>query len=239
MPFRDKEKRAAYMKAYYKANREKRKAYLAKNKDHIVASKKAYYKANKEKLNARSKAHREASDKEQLAAYQKAYYKANKEKLKAYSKAFRETNKEKISIYQKAYHEANYERGSGKAYYEANKEKINAYHKAYRETHKASALAYPAKNRALKRQAILPTTDNELIKNLYKQRAVMTEENGEPYHVDHIIPLSIGGAHHQDNLRVITAKENREKHNKYTPELGGVWADNALARETKKKLKIK
>ena len=67
----------------------------------------------------------------------------------------------------------------------------------------------------------------------------MSKKHGEEYHVDHIIPLSIGGAHHQDNMRVITAKENFGKGDKYTPELGGVWADNDLARETKKKLGIK
>tara|TARA_Y100001937_G_scaffold7693_1_gene9732 strand:+ start:4397 stop:4600 length:204 start_codon:yes stop_codon:yes gene_type:complete len=67
----------------------------------------------------------------------------------------------------------------------------------------------------------------------------MSKRRGEEYHVDHIIPLSIGGAHHQDNMRVITAKENLEKHDKYIPELGGIWADNDLARETKKKLGIK
>ena len=67
----------------------------------------------------------------------------------------------------------------------------------------------------------------------------MTEEFGEKYHVDHIIALENGGAHHQDNLRVITAKENLEKGYKYIPELGGVWADNNRAREFKKKHNIK
>ena len=111
--------------------------------------------------------------------------------------------------------------------------------KAYYEANKQDYLARVAKRKALKMPALLPTTDNELIKNLYKQRKEMSEKHGEEYHVDHIIPLSIGGAHHQDNMRVITAKENLEKNNKYIPELGGVWADNDLARETKKKLGIK
>jgi 5-methylcytosine-specific restriction endonuclease McrA len=63
----------------------------------------------------------------------------------------------------------------------------------------------------------------------------MAKEHGEEYHVDHIIPLSIGGAHHQDNMRVITAKENLEKNAKYIPKLGGVWADNKLALKNRKK----
>ena len=119
-----------------------------------------------------------------------------------------------------------------------NPEKRKAYNKAYREANREYFLASNAKRRALKIQAMLPTTDDELIKNLYKLRKFMTEEHGEQYHVDHIIPLSIGGAHHQDNMRVITAKENLGKKDKYIPELGGVWADNDLAREYKKKHNI-
>ena len=188
MPFRDKEKRAAYIKVYNKAYRE----------------------ANKDKIKA----------------YFEAYYEANKDKSKAYYEANKEANKGKVAARMKAY-------------YEANKEKYFARQKDYKQANKEKNNAHVSKNRALKRQAILPTTDNELIKNLYKRRVVMTEENGELYHVDHIIPLSIGGAHHQDNLRVITAKENREKHNKYIPDLGGLWADNDLARETKKKIILK
>ena len=189
---------------------------------------------------------------EKRKAYNAAYREANKEKAKAY----REGNKEKANAYSKAYYEANREKlnASSKAYYEANREKLNASSRAYREVNKekiaATTLAYyeankdkffakNAKARALKAPALLPTTDDKLIQNLYKQREHMSKKRNEVYHVDHIIPLSIGGAHHQDNLRIITAKENLEKKDKYIPELGGVWADNDLARETKKKLGIK
>jgi len=120
-----------------------------------------------------------------------------------------------------------------------NKEKINKRHSLWFKNNRGKANAYCAKRYALKIPALLPTTDDELIKKLYEQRAEMSKKHGQEYHVDHIIPLSIGGAHHQDNMRVITAKENMEKKNKYIPELGGVWADNDLARETKKKLGIK
>jgi len=188
------------------ANKEKRKAYL-----------KAYREANKEKKNA----------------YDRAYYEADKEKKKALNKAYRAANPEKIKALKKVYYEANKEKV--KAYCEANKEKISAAKKAYRKAHMKEHCATQAKRRALKKQAILPTTDFELIKNIYKQREAATKEHGEQYQVDHIIPLTIGGAHHQDNLRVITAKENVEKNNKYIPELGGVWADNKLARENRKK----
>ena len=201
---------------------------------------KAYRKKNKEKIKARKKAYRQEK-KEEIKAYNKAYRKENEERMKARDKAYREENKEKIKASNKAYRKENEEsmKARDKAYKEENKEKIKAQDKAYREANKDRYSAYSAKRRALKIVALLPTTDNELVKNIYKQAKEMSEKRGEEYHVDHIIPLSIGGAHHQDNMRVITAKENLEKNDKYAPELGGVWADNDLARETKKKLGIK
>jgi hypothetical protein len=166
-----------------------------------------------------------ARQREKLNARSKAYYEANKEKLKARSKAYYEANKEKLNARSRAYHEA-------------NKEKLNARSRAYGENNRDKCNALSAKKRGVKRQAMLPSSDLKLIKNFYKQRADMTKRHGELYHVDHIIPLSIGGAHHQDNMRVITAEENLEKGYKYIPELGGVWADNDLAREYKKKHNI-
>ena len=171
----------------------------------------------------------------------KAWYQANKEEKAAYNKAYNETHKEEKSVNCKAWYQANREEKGAynKAYSETHKEEISVQNKVYYETHKEESNARCVKRKALKIQAILPTTDDELMKNLYKLRKFMTEEYGEQYHVDHIIPLSIGGAHHQDNMRVITAKENLEKKDKYIPELGGVWADNDLAREYKKTHGIK
>ena len=209
----------------------------------------AFHKRKVDKSGVQSKC------KECVKTYRKTYRENNKEKIMIYRKTYNETHKGERRVYDKAYSKIYYEthteeiRAKNKAHYEAHREHHNAYsrayaeahkedrrvyNRAYRQTHREKINAKDAKREAIKRQAILPTTDNELIINLYKQRVDMTEERGEQYHVDHIIPLSIGGAHHQDNLRVITATENMEKSNKYIPELGGVWADNELARETKR-----
>jgi len=161
-------------------------------------------------------------DPEKKKAHNKIYNEAHKEEKRDHDKTYREANKEKI-------------RAAAATHYEANREERMAKMRANYEANRAEYRARNAKRQASKIQAILPTTDNELIKNIYKQRGAMTEEHGGPYHVDHIIPLSIGGAHHQDNLRAITAKENMEKGDKYIPELGGVWADNKLARKNRKK----
>ena len=64
----------------------------------------------------------------------------------------------------------------------------------------ANVIAY----RARKRNAIIETTDLDLIKKIY-------EHCPEGYEVDHIHSLSTGGLHHQDNLQYLPKSENCRK----------------------------
>lgn len=50
-----------------------------------------------------------------------------------------------------------------------------------------------------------------LILEFYEEAKLLTNFTGIPYEVDHIIPICKGGKHHQDNLRVVTRKQNRVK----------------------------
>jgi len=70
-------------------------------------------------------------------------------------------------------------------------------------------------------EVMVPLTAEEKIREaaIYKLAAVLTEETGIPYEVDHHIPLKHGGKHHPDNLWVIPRAENRRKHAKLPPEL--------------------
>ena len=56
--------------------------------------------------------------------------------------------------------------------------------------------------------------DLDAIKEFYIEAQRLTKETGIPHEVDHIIPISKGGLHHQNNLQVITRTENRVKGNK-------------------------
>ncbi len=58
-----------------------------------------------------------------------------------------------------------------------------------------------------KRSQTPDDADHELIKEIYEN----CPDNME---VDHIIPVSLGGLHHQDNLQYLTPDENKRKGNR-------------------------
>lgn len=65
----------------------------------------------------------------------------------------------------------------------------------------------------------LTTEEFNKIKALYDQATLKSKETGELWHVDHIIPLrgvAVSGLHVFNNLRVIPAKENMQKGNRYS-----------------------
>jgi hypothetical protein len=71
--------------------------------------------------------------------------------------------------------------------------------------------AQGAKRRAWKRDATGPWTDTAAVRAVYRERKRREETTGAPHHVDHILPLSRGGAHCSANLRVTSAPENLSK----------------------------
>lgn len=81
---------------------------------------------------------------------------------------------------------------------------------------KASVYAY----RARKRNAIPADANLSLIKQIY-------ESAPYGYQIDHIVPLSKGGLHHQDNLQYLPTKENQRKNNRlgYISENAIRWQD--------------
>lgn len=103
-----------------------------------------------------------------------------------------------------------------KAYRASPKGKANRA--AYRQNPegKAHRAADNAKRRALRRKQTPPLTATEQrrIVEIYAQCGQLSQSTGVLHHVDHRIPLSKGGAHHPDNLQILTASDNLKKGNR-------------------------
>jgi len=89
---------------------------------------------------------------------------------------------------------------------------------AYRRTPegKAHRAADSGKRRAKlqqKQTPMLTEIEQAQIIAVYKQCQDLTELTGVMHHVDHRIPISLGGAHHPANIQILTAAENRKKYN--------------------------
>lgn len=161
----------------------------------------------------------------------------NYEKEKEYKRQWRLRNKEHIAAYNAAYNEANKERIKEWHDRPENKEKIKARSEAWsrnnpdrvRARHKAWLTKNPWKWRldankykAAKIRAIPKWADQFIITEIYDLATMRTKKLGSKWHVDHIIPLKskiVCGLHCEANLRVIPAKENERKNNRWWPDM--------------------
>ena len=110
-------------------------------------------------------------------------------------------------------------------YRENNREARRAYN---REWNRKDRLLHPEKEKArkikrekIKQQAKVAWADPLKIREIYLERRRISEETGIEHHVDHIIPLIsklVCGLHVENNLRVIPALENLQKHNTFIPD---------------------
>jgi hypothetical protein len=80
---------------------------------------------------------------------------------------------------------------------------------------------HAAKRRTAKLQRTPPWADMDAIKEFYAAAQRMTQATGEPYHVDHVIPLQgrlVSGLHVAGNLQILHGSENSKKRNHFEVE---------------------
>lgn len=162
-------------------------------------------------------------------AYDAAYRMANRDKMLAYAAGYYARNRAELLKADRVHHAANRERENERmrAYHAANQEKENERSRAYYAAHKPDYIARVAQREAM----ILGATVGNLeeIKEIYK-RAKETPKircylcgklipMGHR-HVDHIVPLSKGGAHRSSNLAIACDACNLSKGAKQPEEIG-------------------
>ena len=136
-----------------------------------------------------------------------------KEYYKTYNKMIYQRDKEIIDARNKAYRLANPEqhRAYVKTCKDKDREAVREYNSLYKLAHRAEATAREGKRRALKLNQTPDNANLDVIESIYKMCRRRSQVEGIQYEVDHIKPLSKGGLHHEDNLQIITAHENRVK----------------------------
>ena len=179
---------------------------------------------------------------EKLSITQKAYYEANKDAVKAKVKGYRIANygaiaerkkkeyardRVKVAAAHKIYRINNREAGviAARAWALANPDKrkeISSRHYKKKELEMPGySLARVQIRRARKLQATPKWINAEVVASIFTLSCMLTRSTGQKFHVDHIFPLvndRVCGLHVEHNLRIVCAKDNNRKGNRFDPE---------------------
>lgn len=164
-------------------------AWRLTNADIIKAKSSAWYKSNTARANANNAAWRES----------------NLERKKASDKAWKEANPERMMASIKAWRIANIERAK------SNVSKWSANNPEKRRIHSL--------NRRARKIAGGGTVLHGLAAKLFKLQRGKCPCCGLPlgdnYHMDHIMPLALGGIHTDSNMQLLRQRCNNQKHSKH------------------------
>lgn len=221
-----------YMREYSKKNKDKKKAYCSENSEKIREYRKAYNQKNAASLKASSALYR-SNNVEKVKAVKRAHYDANHLEIKKKASIRHFKNKDANNVRASLYHAANRSdiRDRQSKYYEDNakrlREKASRWASSNKDRVKSRMAAWRAENphigridRQNRRDRV---GDNRLsvgiVEKLFKAQGgkcvCCQSPLGDKYHLDHIMPLALGGLNVDLNMQLLTAKCNLEKHAKH------------------------
>ena len=144
-------------------------------------------------------------------AYMKQYNANRREEQRLRAAAYRAAYPDRVANTRAKYRAATLARRA--AYRAAHPNVVRGIKARYRAQNKAQILAYTNLRRARKLQQAprMSGLERTVIRAFYATARRFREITGESYHVDHIIPLALGGLHHPSNLQVLRGAENLKK----------------------------
>lgn len=197
--------KAKYFSEFNK-NKAKPGGLSAECRECCVTYRKEYRAANKDKLKASDAIHY-AKNKQHVTATVAVYRKANAERLSASVAVYYEAHKSEIAKYQASYRVA---------YKEENPEKYAASKAAWTKAN-PEAVRLKAYTRRV-RKSSGGSLSKGLITKLHKlQRGLCpccTLPLGDKYHLDHMMPLALGGSNTDENMQLLRATCNMQKGSK-------------------------
>lgn len=153
-------------------------------------------------------------------AYLYKWRKENPEKFRAIQDAWDRKNEERLKEAARALYEKNREEkiAYAKEYYEKNKEAIKPKKKLWQMNNLDSCRLSDQNRRAAKLQR-----GGSLSKGLKDRLFVLQKGKcaccglplGEKYHLDHIMPLALGGTNTDDNIQLLRQRCNNQKYMKH------------------------
>ena len=176
-----------------------RRIYEADHRDEVRAQTNKWREANRDKV----------------LTSKKRYWKAHKEEAQATILQWREAHPDKVKEYYDRYYENNREKIKDliKKFKDAHREEINEANKIYKQEHPDRYRDYCENRRARIRDQYVDDI---------KRIAVFERDNGichicglvvdkDNWHLDHVIPIAVGGEHSYVNVAVSHPKCNLQK----------------------------
>jgi 5-methylcytosine-specific restriction endonuclease McrA len=177
-------------------------AYFKKHQAEIYQSHRQWAEKNKDKANAYS-AKWAAANPEKVKAYSKSYYAKNRNTL---------LEKQKTSATRKLY---------ASAWRKNNREKCTQYTKLWQQKNRPKMVEKWRRHKA-KRRAISGTPSPRIIERLMQYQrglcACCGEKLANNFHLDHILPIALGGTSEDFNLQLLCAECNIKKGAKHPVE---------------------
>jgi hypothetical protein len=209
----------------------------------LSENKQEYYLKNKAKINARNNAYY-AANADRVSEYGHIYRKENADAVRQRAAAYRSRTKDKMSEYQREYYQKNKDKvdtrhrnwrvvnshreaAGAREWRKANPGKSYEYTKKWVQKYPEKRSSYMAKRRAAKSGLSGSHTASQ-IKEMYRDqnmicaccdRSIKQEDGG--YHIDHIMPLALGGTNDIANIQLLTPFCNLSKGAKHPDEWRG------------------
>ncbi len=135
-----------------------------------------------------------------------------KKRQAEYLAEWRSKNKDKISSYRPKEVVQKY----SKTWYEKHKESIKTKASEYRKKNPEKVRALNQSRRGLERSGKLSPDIIEKLMTAQKNLCVCCRKKlGKDFHLDHIVPLSLGGTNADENMQLLKAKCNLQKNAKH------------------------
>lgn len=207
-------KRAEYKRSYREQHPERvaeiKKAHYDKNAEVIRAKRRASYHEQPEKEKALVRAWI-AANPDKVAAYRTAYLAENKPQIEARRKRWYAANAELIRERSRSFYAQNFDRYA--KYREENKSALAERCRSWAQRNMDRLLIYAANRRAKVRAG--GNLSHGIRQRLYQEQkglcACCGLPLGEKYHLDHIMPLALGGTNTDDNVQLLRARCNISK----------------------------